>query len=124
MNFAIPVSIFALIRDGQAMGQYYYRARRDNPKPAVTPRSRLFAPSLRSQLLGLRERALPPSDALLIINAHVQGSPTFRTFAKCELHLCPDLHCVPSPWFSQVNPVEKYLVHVGRLNETVTLFLL
>ena len=34
------VALFALIRKGVAMSQYYCRARRENLKPAPTPRSR------------------------------------------------------------------------------------
>jgi len=41
MNLAMPVFLFALIRNGLAMGQYYHKARRENRKPALPPRSRL-----------------------------------------------------------------------------------
>ncbi len=36
----MPVLLFALIRNGLAMGQYYHGARRENRKPALPPRSR------------------------------------------------------------------------------------
>ncbi len=34
MNLAMPVYLFALIRNDLAMGQYYHMARRENRKPA------------------------------------------------------------------------------------------
>ncbi len=40
MKLAMPALLFALIRNGLAMGQHYHRARRENRKPALTPRSR------------------------------------------------------------------------------------
>src|SRR5271157_3971892 len=40
MKLVVPVLLFTLIRIGLAMGQYYHMARRENRKPALTPRSR------------------------------------------------------------------------------------
>src|SRR5271157_1885354 len=47
MKLGVPVLLFALFRNGLAMGQYYHRACRENRKPAPTPRSRLEEPGAR-----------------------------------------------------------------------------
>src|SRR5271157_4776844 len=39
MNLAMPALLFALIRNGLAMGQYYHKACREKRKPALTARS-------------------------------------------------------------------------------------
>ena len=53
MNEEMPVLLFALIRNGLAMGQYYHRARRENRKPAMTPPSRHAVPSANLSLQWL-----------------------------------------------------------------------
>jgi len=111
MKLAVPVLLFALIRNGLAMGQYYHRARRENRKPAMTPPSRLTSRK--------PEPAMTPPSRLTSRNPEPAMTPPSRlTSRKPEPAMTPpSRHAVPSAHLSlQWLPCKEFVNNGGRID--------